>query len=60
MKVLDYDDSGFLEKKEVLGVLKQLQYYTTVKSGELTIYESLKKDFDTFVEKILKIQEIFE
>lgn len=33
VKILDYDDSGFLEKKEVLGVLKNLQYYSTVKSG---------------------------
>ena len=32
-----YDlDSGFVEKKQFLGVLENLQYYTQVKSGDLS------------------------
>lgn len=60
VKMLDHDDSGFLQKKEVLGVLKNLQYYTTVKSGETTFIESLKQDAQHLYEKLKKIEEIIE
>ena len=57
-KLLDYDDSGFLEKKEILGVLKNLQYYTTVKSGDTTFIETMKRDWEKIVEKSRRIVEI--
>lgn len=60
VQILDHDDSGFLEKKEVLGVLKNLQYYSTVKSGEVTFLESAKQDFDKLMLKINQIREIVE
>ena len=60
VQILDHDDSGFLEKKEVLGVLKNLQYYSTVKSGELTFLEPAKQDFDKLMHKLNQIREIVE
>lgn len=60
VQILDHDDSGFLEKKEVLGVLKNLQYYSSVKSGEVTFLESAKQDFDKLMHKLNQIREIVE
>lgn len=60
VRILDHDDSGFLEKKEVLGVLKNLQYYSTVKSGEVTFLEAAKQDFEKLMKKIEQVREIVE
>ena len=58
LRVLDHDQSGFLEKKEVLGVLKNLEYYTSVKPGEITLVESMKEDFKKISDRIARIIEI--
>ena len=60
VKLLDTDNSGFIQKKEIFGILKNLEYYTSVKSGENTFFESLKKDFQLIVEKGKKILEIID
>ena len=59
-EVLDVDGSGFLEKREVLGVLGNLEYYTKVKSGEYTFVESLKSDWEKLAVKLKKMKEIWD
>lgn len=50
-----YLDSGFIEKREFLGVLENLQYYTKVNSGELNFTEMMHQDWAKIKDKAKRI-----
>jgi hypothetical protein len=51
-------DSGFIEKKEVLGVISRLGRYWNVKPGEQNLQKLLETRWNHLCEKARKIHEI--
>lgn len=51
-------DSDFIEKREVMGVIKQLGVYWNVKPGENNLTEIARKRWDSFVKKTRRITDI--
>jgi hypothetical protein len=50
-----YLDSGFIEKREVLGVIESLGYYWNVKSGEQNLQQLLENRWNNLCNKARKI-----
>lgn len=56
--MLDEDDSGFIEKKELESLLACVKYYSTSTAAPDSAWEKLSKDWEKWKVKAKKIREI--